>query len=165
MGCGTIKSGENMYFGCRKKAAKYNDKLGSREGASESLGVSVSTLADYELGITKVVPVDNVMRMADLYNAPELKQWYCATECPLGKDRQSPLDISDDRSFIRAKNALDDIETSMNTFAGIMDDGIISPDEVEQVVKSKQRLVDAKQRIEQFLLAIEKAEIRGSFNA
>ena len=78
---------ENIYFRCRKEAAKRNDKLNSREGAAELLGVSVSTLANYELGITKVVPVDSVVMMADLYRAPELKALYCAESCPIGADR------------------------------------------------------------------------------
>ena len=58
----------------------YNERLYSREGAAELLGISVSTLADYELGNTKVVPVDKVVLMADLYNAPELKTGYCKYE-------------------------------------------------------------------------------------
>lgn len=45
-----MKPNENIYFRCRKEAAKYNDKLNSRESAAEMLGVSVSSLADYELG-------------------------------------------------------------------------------------------------------------------
>lgn len=62
MGSDYTKSNENVYFVCRKEAAKYNDKLNSRESASELLGVSVSSLADYELGNTKVVPVLSVNR-------------------------------------------------------------------------------------------------------
>lgn len=77
---------ENIYYHCRKEAAKYNDKLNSREGASELLGVSVSSLADYELGMTKVVPVDKVVLMADLYNSPELINHYCNIECPIRRD-------------------------------------------------------------------------------
>lgn len=49
------------------------------------LGVSVSTLADYELGNTKVIPVDKVVLMADLYDSPELKMLYCKHECPIGR--------------------------------------------------------------------------------
>ena len=64
---------ENVYFACRKKAASYNEKLNSRESAAELLGISPSTLANHELGITKSVPVDTVVMMADLYKAPELK--------------------------------------------------------------------------------------------
>ena len=65
-----MKDNDNVYFLARKKAAIYNERLYSREGAAELLGVSVSTLADYELGNTKVVPVDKVVLMADLYNCP-----------------------------------------------------------------------------------------------
>lgn len=83
MGRGPTKSNENVYFIARKKAAMYNERLYSREGAAELLGISVSTLADYELGNTKVVPVDKVVLMADLYNAPELKTGYCKYECPI----------------------------------------------------------------------------------
>ena len=90
MGRDAMKAGENPCFRCRKEAAKYNDKLSSREGAAEALGVSASSLADYELGITKVIPVDKVVLMADLYNAPELKAWYCTSECPIGKSFPMP---------------------------------------------------------------------------
>lgn len=74
---------ENVYFACRKKAASYNEKLNSRESAAELLGISPSTLANHELGITKSVPVDTVVMMADLYKAPELKNMYCKKECPM----------------------------------------------------------------------------------
>lgn len=74
---------ENVYFACRKKAASYNEKLNSRESAAELLGISPSTLANHELGITKSVPVDTVVMMADLYKAPELKNMYCKKECPI----------------------------------------------------------------------------------
>lgn len=73
----------NVYFRARKKASLYDERLYSREGAAELLGISVSTLADYELGNTKVVPVDKVVLMADLYRAPELIARYCKFECPV----------------------------------------------------------------------------------
>ena len=77
MGRGSTKGNENVYFVARKRAAMYNERLYSREGAAELLGISVSTLADYELGNTKVVPVDKVVLMA------ELKTGYCKHECPI----------------------------------------------------------------------------------
>ncbi len=83
MGKGSVNENNNMYFKARKKAAIYNERLYSREGAAELLGISVSTLADYELGNTKVVPVDKVVLMSDLYNAPELVTGYCMHECPV----------------------------------------------------------------------------------
>ena len=56
MGKDSTKGNDNVYFRARKEAAIYNERLFSREGAAELLGISVSTLADYELGNTKVVP-------------------------------------------------------------------------------------------------------------
>lgn len=85
MGKDQTKGNENIYFQARKKAATYDDRLRSRESAADLIGVSVSSLADYELGNTKVVPVDKVVLMADLYHAPELKTKYCKEECPIGK--------------------------------------------------------------------------------
>ena len=46
MGKGPINENNNIYFRVRKEAAVYNEKLFSREGAAELLGISVSTLAD-----------------------------------------------------------------------------------------------------------------------
>ena len=85
---------ETMYFRCRKEAALHNDRLNSRAGAAEALGISESSLAKHELGITKVVPVDLVALMADLYGCPELKANYCKNECPLGRDLTLATEVS-----------------------------------------------------------------------
>ena len=66
MGKEPLKENTNVYFQARKRAAMSNDRLFSRENAAELLGISPYTLADYELGNTKVVPVDKVVLMADL---------------------------------------------------------------------------------------------------
>lgn len=94
MGSGCTSCNDNIYFRSRKKASEYNERLCSREGAAEQLGVSSSTLADYELGITKVVPVDKVVLMADLYRCPDLKTRYCKNECPIGKTMPLATEIN-----------------------------------------------------------------------
>ena len=52
MGRDARKAFENPCFKCRKEAAKHDERLYSREGAADLLGVSVSSLAEYETGIT-----------------------------------------------------------------------------------------------------------------
>ncbi len=94
MGNGGMKENNNIYFRARKSAAVYNERLYSRERAAELLGISISTLADYELGNTKVVPVDKVVLMADLYNCPELKNGYCKYECPIGKSMPLATEVT-----------------------------------------------------------------------
>lgn len=139
MGRDAMKASENPCFRCRKEAAKYNDKLYSREGAAEMLGVSVSSLADYELGITKVIPVDKIVLMAELYNAPELKAWYCTTECPIGKSFPMPsADISTvERTTMQLLKRLkqDEVENVKDTLIDITADGVISDDERVDLVQ------------------------------
>ena len=136
MGNGCTKDNNNIYFRCRKEAAAYNDKLNSRESAAELLGVSVSSLADYELGNTKVVPVDKVVLMADLYNAPQLLNIYCATECPIGCRRQTETEIQSlERSVCRLTDVLssEQLGKYMKQLTHIAIDGRVNPDERDQM--------------------------------
>ena len=133
MGRDAMKACENPCFRCRKEAAKYNDRLNSREGAAELLGVSVSSLADYELGITKVIPVDKVVLMAELYGSPELKAWYCAEECPIGRGFPMPsAELSSvERTAMQLLKQLreSDVQDVKDTLIDITADGVISEDE------------------------------------
>ncbi len=130
MGTNPTKAMDNIYCRCRKEAAKYNDKLNSREGAAELLGVSVSSLADYELGNTKVVPVDKVVLMADLYNAPEIKNFYCTNECPIGEHTVHKLEIAElDRLTIKVLSALRGIDSVKDKLIDIVADGVIAENE------------------------------------
>lgn len=134
MGAKATKAVENIYFRCRKEAAKYNDKLNSRDGAAELLGVSPSSVADYELGITKVMPVDVVIRMADLYNAPELRNHYCRNECPLGAECVPALEIEElDRLTIKLLSAFRNGEDIKDILLDITEDGEITSDERPQL--------------------------------
>ena len=123
---------ENVYFACRKKAASYNEKLNSRESAAELLGISPSTLANHELGITKSVPVDTVVMMADLYHAPELKNMYCKKECPIGKGLPVSTNIDSLQGItVRLLNGLDDeeIHAMKKRLISIAADGKIDAEE------------------------------------
>ena len=132
MGNGYKKSNENIYFRARKEAAVYNEELYSRRGAADLLGVSVSTLADYELGITKVVPVDKVVLMADQYNCPEFKNSYCKSECPIGKTMPIATEVKSIEGV--ALKLIREIESERFKeiavkFAEIAIDGMVTEDE------------------------------------
>lgn len=143
MGCGPTKASENIYFRCRKEAAKYDDRLNSREGAAELLGVSPSSMADYELGITKMIPADVVIRMADLYKAPELKNHYCRHECPLGAECVPELKLELlDRVTIKLIHAVRYGGNIQDILIEIAADGKISDDEQPQLSEVLRRLDD-----------------------
>ncbi len=132
MGKHRIAENNNVYFKARKKAAIYNERLYSREGAAELLGISAPTLRDYELDITKVVPIDKVVLMADLYNAPELVTGYCMRECPvhgflpLATEEKSIQGIA-----LRILGGFDEeeLKSMKKSLIEITEDGIISNDE------------------------------------
>lgn len=160
MGKGSMKENDNVYFRARKDAAMYNEKLFSREGAAELLGISVSTLADYELGNTKVVPVDKVMLMADLYNAPELKYGYCKYECPIGKTMPLATKAKSIEGIalrmIQEFDA-DKLKTMKNSLISIAADGVISESEKPELESILQKLDEMAVVISEMKLVGEKA--------
>lgn len=128
------KSCENVYLACRKRAASYNENLSSRERAAELLGISTSTLSNHELGITKNVPPDTVVMMADLYVAPELKNYYCKHECPIGRNLPMATEESGLQGItVKILNSLDDdnIRSMKKKLLSIANDGQITEDEQE----------------------------------
>lgn len=151
MGTNPTKAMDNIYCRCRKEAAKYNDKLNSREGASELLGISSSSLADYELGNTKVVPVDKVVLMADLYNAPEIMNYYCTNECPIGMMTVQKLEVAElDRLTIKTLAAFSNVSDVKNILIDITEDGIITDDEkpkLKEVLASLDKISKISQEL------------------
>lgn len=129
MGRHPTKAADNPFCQARVVAAQYNERLLSKEGAAEYLGISVSTLSDYELGVTKVIPPDMVLKMADLYNAPELRNLYCRDMCPLGGD-VPVLELEDlDRITVRAMASLRKVSETKELLLDITEDGVISDEE------------------------------------
>ena len=157
MGIGGTKDNQNVYFRARKEAAEYNEALSSREKAAELLGISSSTLADYELGITKFVPVDKVVLLSDLYNRPELRTGYCKHECPIGKNFSIATRINGIEGIalriIREFNS-DKIKGIKEMLVDIAADGVISEDE-------KPVLKEILEQLDQLSLAISELKLAG----
>ena len=116
----------NRYYEARMRAAKYNEKLLTRAGAIEYLpGVTEDSLKKYELDITRP-PNIVVALMADAYNEPELRSWYCVNECPLGKDCREIPEMPAERALIRLQNSVYEMEEVTKQLSLIMEDGAVS---------------------------------------
>ncbi len=130
------KAAGNMYYEARMYAAKFNERLKSRTGASELLGISESQLARYELGVTKDVPVDIVCMMSDAYNCPELRVRYCKEVCPIGCNAPISAKLSPiERITIQLLKALDDddINGVMKKLISVAADGEVTGNELNDV--------------------------------
>ena len=62
------KAADNIFYKARMEAAACNDRLSSREGAAELLGIDRTRLARIELGSLNPYP-EEVLLMSDAYNA------------------------------------------------------------------------------------------------
>lgn len=150
MGRRPTKAADNPFCIARVEAAKYNERLYSKEGAAELLGVSVSTLSDYELGVTKVVPPDMVLKMSDLYNAPELENYYCTEMCPLGCEMPKAEILDIDRITVKALSVFRHLDKTKEKLLDITEDGIISNEEkpeLEQVLSELEELEQVTQNL------------------
>ena len=83
----------NIFYQARCKASTHNEQLRSRESAADYMMIDRGRLYRIESGLTNPYP-EEVVLMADLYNAPELRNYYCTTACPLGKDLPK-VDVQD----------------------------------------------------------------------
>ena len=129
MGTRPTKAKDNIFCKARLDAARYNDKLKSRAGAAEALGyASESTISDWELGISVPTP-EAVLKMSDLYNAPELINTYCHNLCPLGWDIPEITAQDLDRISIKALSSFQKISKTKEELLDIVSDGIVSEDE------------------------------------
>lgn len=148
----------NRYFEARMRAAKFNERLATRAGAVEFLpGVTEEMLKKYELDITRP-PNIVVALMADAYNEPELRSWYCANECPLGKDCREIPDMPPERILIRLQNAKSGVNAVASTLSDILDDGIIDAKEAEQLPQLRDDLLEVRRRMDEALALLERAQ-------
>lgn len=153
----------NRYYEARMRAAKYNEKLLTRSGAIEFLpGVTEDSLKKYELDINRP-PNIVVALMADAYNEPELRQWYCVNECPLGKDCREIPEMPAERALIRLQNSVYEMEQLTRQISLLMEDGTLGEDEKGAVPQLRNRLLEFRRRADENLAVLERAAKIGKF--
>jgi len=154
----------NRYFEARMRAAKFNEKLLTRAGAVEFLpGVTEESLKKYELDITRP-PNIVVALMADAYNEPELRLWYCVNECPLGKDCREIPEMPAERALIRLQNSVFEMEKLTRQLSLLMEDGTLDEDELGTVPQLRNKLLEFRRRADENLAVLERAAKLGKFS-
>lgn len=125
------KAAANMFCQARYEAAKSNERLSSREGAAEEIGIELGSTIPYQ---------EEVLLMADCYKAPELKGNYCREMCPLGKNMPKIENAGLDRISLRMLSSLKKINEAKESLLDITADGIISEEEKPELKKIIQTL-------------------------
>lgn len=143
MGREAYKAADNPWYRARKRAADWNEHLSSRAGAAELLNVSEDVVISTETDKYKQMPVETAVRMADLYNAPELLNCYCKNNCLIGRNKPISDEIVDiDRVTVRVfkKMRLDVLEEYKNQLLDIAEDGEVSEEELPNLIEINEYL-------------------------
>jgi len=153
----------NRYCQARLNAAKYNEAFANRATAAEQLpGVTEDSLKKYELDINRP-PNTVVALMADAYNEPELRAWYCANECPLGKDCREIEEMPPERALLRLQNSMYQMEQPIRKLSLILEDGGTDREKAAIIPEIRNELLKCKRRLEENLAQLERAERLGRF--
>ena len=123
------KAAHNAYYLARMEAAACNNKLKSRERASEIVGIERTRLARIEDSVLYPYP-EEVLMMANEYNSPELNNYFCCEQCPIGKHIAPRIEVLEmDRVTIQILSSLENFDDVRKKLLDITADGIITKDE------------------------------------
>lgn len=116
---------KSVYLKCRE------DRDLTRAEASELLEyITEDRLEKVENGRSPIQP-DEALTMAERYKAPELCNYYCAHECPIGRKYVPEIEIKAvSQIVLEMLSSLNSMEDKKNRLIDIVVDGKITEDEV-----------------------------------
>ncbi|MCM1107217.1 MAG: helix-turn-helix domain-containing protein [Blautia sp.] len=159
MGRKSIKENKTVY-------QKHREREGlTREQAAELLEVvSSDRIERIENERTLPEPAD-VLRMAAAYHAPELCNYYCSHECPIGKKYVSPVEVSELPNIILETVAsLNAMYPLTNRLIEISRDGRISDEEIPDFVQIEGHLEKVAAAVEALQLWVERTVSNDDMN-
>ena len=149
------KTSSNVFYKARCAASAHNEQLSSREGAADIMSIDRRRHYRLESEIANPYP-EEIRLMADLYNAPELENYYCTNICPLGGEMPK-ADLADlDRISIRALSTFRKIGETKELLLDITEDGVISEDEKGDLNKVLENLEELEQIAQSLKLWVKK---------
>lgn len=151
----TAKTSSNIFYKARCEAATHNEQLSSREGAADYMSIDRGRLYRIESGIAVPYP-EEIRLMADLYNAPELENYYCRIMCPLGSEIPKAELVDMDRITIRTLSTFRKIGETKEMLLDITEDGVIDENEKPQLEEILKNLEEVEEIAQSMKLWIKK---------
>lgn len=159
MGKKSIKENKNIYQIAREELEL------TREKASE-LMVFVSPDRIEKIESEKSLPhPDEIIVMAEAYKKPELCNYFCSHECPIGQKYVPEVSVKDlSQIVLEILASLNSVEKEKNRLIEITADGEISKDELEDFKKISEQLDSISLSVDSLKLWVEKTIANGQFN-
>lgn len=150
---------KNIYVEARKQSNLTQAK------ASEAMQtISEDRLARLETGKITMTPND-VLEMANAYKRPDLCNYYCTHECPIGKNTLSeikPQQLSN--IILKMVASLNTVETEKNALIEITSDGQISENELKDFARIQMELNEISSTVEALKLRVKEMIANGSID-
>ncbi len=159
MGRVSTKENKNIY-------QQKREELGlSREKASELL-VTIPPERIEKIENEKALPhPDEVLAMANGYKSPNLCNYYCANDCPIGKQYVPEIKIKDlSQIVLEMLASLNSMHRKQERFIEITADGIIDNDEIKDFVQIQEELERISITVETLQLWSEQMIAEGKIN-
>ncbi len=156
MGRKSTKENKNMYQMTREQEGL------TRDAAAEQMEyVSADRIEKIESERSLPHP-EEILAMSKVYKAPDLCNYYCSHECPIGQEFVPEVKIKDlSQITLEMLASLNTIEKEKNRLIEITVDGVISQDEMDDFKIIQTQLSQIAMTIDSLQLWVQKAIVDG----
>lgn len=159
MGKRSIKENKNIYQISRENAGLTRDK-------AEELMEYVSAERIEKIESEKTLPhPDEVMKMAEVYKAPTLCNYFCTHECPIGEKYVEEVTMKDlSQITLETLAALNSLDKAKARFIDITVDGEISEDELPDFLRIQEEMGKIASTVDSLKLWIDQTVATGKID-
>lgn len=153
------KENKNIYFQRREELGLTRDK------ASELLE-SIPPERIEKIENERVEPhAEEILIMADKYKSPELCNYYCSNQCPIGQQYVPEIKIQDlSQIILRMVDSLNTVQDNQRRLIKITADGIIDDSEIDDFISIQDELEKISITVEALQLWTEQMVANGTIN-
>lgn len=153
------KEDKNVYFKKREEL-----KL-TRDQASELLeAITPERIEKIENERVEPHP-EEILIMANNYRAPELCNYYCSNQCPIGQQYVPEVKVQDlSQIILKMVNSLNTVQDNQRRLIGITVDGVIDDSEIDDFVNIQEELEKISITVEALQLWTEQMVANGAIN-
>ena len=160
MGRASTKENKNIYQKTREALHL------TREAAGELLETMPPERSEKIENERSLPHPDEVLTMAEKYKQPDLCNYYCANQCPIGQEYVPEVKIKDlSQIILEMLASLNSMNRRKERLIEITADGAISDDELEDFIRIREELERISVAVETLQLWSERMLATGAINA
>ena len=151
--------GNNIYYKARISASEKKRFCSNREDAALLTSINKCRIFNIESDKTDAHP-EEVIKMAEVYEAPYLINHYCNNVCPIGKKFGCSFNLESDSDMYKASimlmGSLSQANNAKDVLLKILEDGQITDDEIEVADQAITTLTKLMKDVVNLKIALEK---------